>query len=310
VGEGRACERLLAQFATLFFLFFTWFVTWMYLPALMGIEVFGGSPNPSLPAESPLKRKYNAGVLASSEGMLWSSCVTLGLAFVLPRLTVAIGEMRVFVVLEALHVVLIVAIAGVSDPHAAVWYIALLGAPFSAFLVIPYALVGRAAKATHGSAGKVMATMNLFMCLPELVVSIGLGPIVAAADGSMRVPMRVAALSCAVAVAIIAFAFPTGWRGGGCAAACRDATPAPNEPPAQAWTATVPPALPLSQGTGQAVVPCRGLAECTSDAEASPALITQLSSSLQAAHAKLEEQCRMLEAQEERLSRLEAAVLH
>ena len=43
-----------------------------------------------------------------------------------------------------------------------------------AFLVIPYAFVGRAAAQTS-KAGAFMATMNLFMCLPELLVSLVLG---------------------------------------------------------------------------------------------------------------------------------------
>ena len=84
--------------------------------------------------------------------------------------------------------------------------------PFSAFLVIPYALVGRHAKAS-GHAGKVMATMNLFMCLPELVVSLVLGPIVAATGGSMRVPLLVGALSVGVCVVILTRGFDEGWEG-------------------------------------------------------------------------------------------------
>ena len=127
------------MFATLFFLFFTWFATWMYLPALMGIDVYGGSPDPGLADNSTLKQQYNEGVLASSEGtlgascvtlaltltltptptlalyagMLGASCVTLALAFVVPRATIALGEMRVFFQLEVLHVLLLLGIATV-----------------------------------------------------------------------------------------------------------------------------------------------------------------------------------------------------
>ena len=43
-------------------------------------------------------------------------------------------------------------LASLSSHALALANIALLGAPFSAFLVIPYALVGRAAKATDGGA--------------------------------------------------------------------------------------------------------------------------------------------------------------
>ena len=51
------------------------------------------------------------------------------------------------------------------------------------------------------------------MCLPELVVSLVLGPIVAGAGGSMRVPMLVGAVSCAAATLVIFFGFEDGWHG-------------------------------------------------------------------------------------------------
>eukprot|EP00966_Prymnesium_polylepis_P030694 714572-Prymnesium_polylepis.1 len=62
------------MFAVLFCLFFTWFTTWLYLPAFMGIEVYGGSPNPALADNSTLKHDYNEGARASSFGMLGASC--------------------------------------------------------------------------------------------------------------------------------------------------------------------------------------------------------------------------------------------
>ena len=48
-----------------------------------------------------------------------------------------------------------------------------------------------------------MATMNLFLCLPELLVSLVLGPVVAAAGDSMRVPMLVGAVACLAAAALV-----------------------------------------------------------------------------------------------------------
>ena len=58
------------------------------------------------------------------------------------------------------------------------------------------------------------------------VVSLVLGPIVAAAHGSMRVTMLAAALSCGIAVAIIGLTFTDGWQGAGAAALCERAPPA------------------------------------------------------------------------------------
>ena len=107
----------------------------------------------------------------------------------------------------------------VLTTHAlAIANIAALGIPFSAFLVIPYALVGRCAKAS-GHAGKVMATMNLFMCLPELVVSLIVSPLVGALGGSLRLPMVVSGVACFAATGVIFFGFSDGWHGKWCARA-------------------------------------------------------------------------------------------
>lgn len=51
-------------------------------------------------------------------------------------------------------------------------------------------------------AGQYMATMNLFLCLPELLVSLVIGP-AASASGSMRLPLLVGSVWCAVAAAVI-----------------------------------------------------------------------------------------------------------
>jgi len=45
--------------------------------------------------------------------------------------------------------------------------------------------------------------MNLFICLPELLVSLAVGPLVAAMGDSMRAPMLIACGSCVVAVGLV-----------------------------------------------------------------------------------------------------------
>ena len=48
-----------------------------------------------------------------------------------------------------------------------------------------------------------MATMNLFLCLPELLVSLVVGPITTATGDSMRTPMMVGAVTCLMAVGLV-----------------------------------------------------------------------------------------------------------
>ena len=74
-----------------------------------------------------------------------------------------------------------------------------------------------------------MATMNLFMCLPELLVSLVISPAVAALGGSLRVPLVVGAIACCGALAAVFLGFKQGWRGSWCSAST---TPQPRTLPA------------------------------------------------------------------------------
>ncbi|KAL1511276.1 hypothetical protein AB1Y20_006084 [Prymnesium parvum] len=241
-----------AVFAALFCLFFAWFTTWMYMPAFMGVEIYGGDPTaqavtadpasslnltsalppqlPLLPPSSPppvglsnatagypsspplptpahtaaaALRLYNDGVRANSLGMTLASVLTLLLAPLLP-LVARLGEGLTWLLLELVHAVVLMLAAFTTLPSVAVGCVALFGAPFAAFLVIPYSIVGRAA-AEGDSRGVYMATMNLFLCLPELLVSLVLGPVVSMAGGSLRVPLFIAAAATLVGAAIIAW---------------------------------------------------------------------------------------------------------
>ena len=101
--------------------------------------------------------------------------VTLVCAPTLPAASRRWGEGRVLLALELLHAALLLATAFVTQRALAIAAIAGLGLPFAGFLVIPYSIVGRAAAKTSG-AGQYMATMNLFLCLPELLVSLAAAP--------------------------------------------------------------------------------------------------------------------------------------
>ncbi|EOD15582.1 hypothetical protein EMIHUDRAFT_459279 [Emiliania huxleyi CCMP1516] len=175
ISHVRSTWHVRATFATLFSMFVGWFITWMYLPAFMGGSVYG---------------------------MTLASLVTL-----------------VFLCLELMHTLLLILLGtSIATPGPAIAAIAALGLPFAGrrpimprFLVIPYAIVGRAAAESSGAgvdgrhwtrAGQYMATMNLFLCLPELLVSLVIGP-AASASGSMRLPLLVGSVWCAVAAAVI-----------------------------------------------------------------------------------------------------------
>jgi solute carrier family 45 protein 1/2/4 len=205
----RVPKSVRCMFAVLFCIFCAWYTTWTFLPAYFGEVVFGGSSDPALLDADPLKAAYVEGARAYSLGNSIGAAVTLVAAGLLPLATVAVGEMRLFLALEVLHLAL-VAVHCTRIPvrsHAtAVVSVALLGLPFSAFMLIPYAYVGRAANSSKAP-GVYMSLMNLMLCFPELAVSLYSGPLIAAFDGSLRAPLMVGAAGCLVAVCTIALFF-------------------------------------------------------------------------------------------------------
>ena len=194
--------RVRAVFAILFALFFSWFTTWTYLPSYMGVVVFGGSadPDPGPDADALLER-YDAGARAYSTGMMFASGVTLLLSLLLPIAVRRLGDGLVFLLAEIVHVAVLFAATRLSDPPLAVANVALLGVPFAAFLVVPYAIVCRAAAATD-SRGAYLATMNLCLCLPELCVPLVMTPLLSLTH-SHHAPILAAAVSCAAGVLLI-----------------------------------------------------------------------------------------------------------
>lgn len=97
--------------------------------------------------------------------------ITLVCAPTLPAASRRWGEGRVLLALELLHVALLLTTAFATQRTLAIAAIVGLGLPFAGVLVIPYTIVGQAAAKTSG-AGQYMATMNLFLCLPELLLSL------------------------------------------------------------------------------------------------------------------------------------------
>ena len=104
-----------------------------------------------------------------------AAAITLACAPALPSASKRWGEGRVLLALELLHAALLLTAAFATRRALAIAAIVGLGLPFAGVLVIPYTIVGQAAAKTSG-AGHYMATMHLFLRLPELLVSLAAWP--------------------------------------------------------------------------------------------------------------------------------------
>ena len=144
--------------------------------------------------------------------------------------------------------------------------------------------------------------------LPELVVSLLVGPLLAATNSSMRLPPLLGALSATVAIAILLTSFPNGWSGRWLTRSATPAPPASPSPPAVELPAArdgaaaevrSAPAMPLE---ALAVLEAQVAAACEREAALEQTVVE-----LRAAVAAQEEHTReALHVYEERLRALEA----
>lgn len=184
---------------------FAWFVSWMYIPAYMGVEVMGGDPGAAEGTE-PQKLYVRGADLLASRAMLIQSTMSLFLCPLFPTFMRWFGGAWVWVFCELLHATVYFATWTIRDPVLAVADLGFQGFAWAAFLVVPYTMMGREAQGSSpGNEALYMSVMNLALCFPEILASAIVGPVVDMAGGSSTAPMVLAGFAALVAAVILGF---------------------------------------------------------------------------------------------------------
>jgi maltose/moltooligosaccharide transporter len=150
---------------------FTWsalFIMWIYTTPIVTSRVFG--------APDPASASYNEG--ANWVGVLfavYNGVATLW-AFVLPGLAARIGRRNTHVVGLLCGAAGFASFLVVRDPHVLIASMVLVGIAWASILTMPYAILAGALP--QDKLGVYMGLFNVFIVLPQLVVSSIMGEVV------------------------------------------------------------------------------------------------------------------------------------
>ncbi|QHL90783.1 MFS transporter [Sphingomonas changnyeongensis] len=152
--------------------FFTWsalFIMWIFTTPVVTQRFFGAA---------------DAGSAAYQDGADWVG-VLFGVyngvaalaAFALPRAARRLGARNAHIVCLTLGAAGFAAFLAVDRPMALIVPMALIGIAWAAILTLPYAILANALPAAR--LGTYMGLFNIFIVLPQLIVSSVMGPVVA-----------------------------------------------------------------------------------------------------------------------------------
>lgn len=163
---------------------FGFFCLFIFFSPMVAAKVFGAAPN------TP---EYDRGIAWASWCYLALNVVCFLSSLALGRLTQAWPKRRVHAMSLILGGCAMAAIALAKDRYSVMAAMALLGVCWASTLSLPYALLSGSVPAERY--GLFMGAFNIFICLPQIVCSLVMGPVVAAAGGDKALAMLLGGVS-------------------------------------------------------------------------------------------------------------------
>jgi solute carrier family 45 protein 1/2/4 len=159
------------------FVWYGWFCYLVYIVPFSGIEVFHGDARPEVPESNPAKRAYDNGRRLVSQALVLNSLVSLLSSWVIGALMKRVNIRYLYTIMILFQSILFILMISVKSPITLWITIACLGVPWSATLIIPYSIAGQLASGST-NAGFLMSTLNIAICIPQIVLSLSSGAII------------------------------------------------------------------------------------------------------------------------------------
>jgi len=175
-----------------------WFTYILYITAWVGTDIFHGDPSSSDPV---LVAKFEEGVRRASLGMALNAVVTVIASLVLPKLADKIGIRPCYCAGQLVLAGCLISTIFVTTEFEALAVIAVCGIPWAVVMVFPFTLVSMAVD--ESQAGTYMGVLNIFVVLPQLCVSVGIGQVVRLFHGNLAAPLFVGGVSSIIAAGFV-----------------------------------------------------------------------------------------------------------
>jgi len=157
--------------AVQFFVWVGWFTYLVYITDWVGEQIYGGDPHADEGTEA--RKLFDHGVSQASLALTYNAVVTMVFSACLPKLISLLGIKLVYFIG---NMVLCVCLTSTIFIHSNVFAsiaIACFGIPWSVTMVLPFTIIGQGVDVSQS--GLYMGALNIFVVLPQLVVSVSIG---------------------------------------------------------------------------------------------------------------------------------------
>jgi len=195
VGMPKAMRRVcLVQFFT----WVAWFTYLLYMTAWVGTSIFHGDPNSD---DERVKHLFDEGVRRAALGMAVNAVVTMIVSLILPKAADVIGIRPLYCFGQCVLALCLIMTVFVKTEVGAIILISACGIPWAVVMVFPFTLVSMAVNVSE--AGKYMGSLNIFVVLPQICVSVGIGWIIRFFDGNYAAALGTGGLSAVISAFLV-----------------------------------------------------------------------------------------------------------
>lgn len=167
--------------AVQFFAWFGWFTFMLYITTWVGENVFDGDP--SCPPGSSGLLLFQEGVRFGALGLTIFSAVTVVCSVLFPLLCRIVGIRLVFFTCQIVLAICLFLTLWVKSRGGAIVLIAACGIPWTAVMVFPFTIVAMNVEAKDS--GLFMGVLNIFVVIPQILVSVVVGFVVLYFNGNV-----------------------------------------------------------------------------------------------------------------------------
>eukprot|EP01114_Cavostelium_apophysatum_P015020 TRINITY_DN4012_c1_g1_i1.p2 TRINITY_DN4012_c1_g1~~TRINITY_DN4012_c1_g1_i1.p2 ORF type:complete len:252 (-),score=58.83 TRINITY_DN4012_c1_g1_i1:44-799(-) len=186
---------------TTFFTWVGWFTFFLYITTWMAVNIYGGDP--VAPDDSPQKNLFDQGVRNGAFALILNSAVSMVFSLLCPPLIRWVGLRVIWFFALVVMVACLFMPLFVKSKVAADILIAAYGVPWTIVLVAPFLVVASSVEETD--VGLYLGVCNIFVVLPQLLVSAGIGTVIEYFKGDVAYALAVGGVSAIVAAISVFF---------------------------------------------------------------------------------------------------------
>ncbi|KAN0035775.1 hypothetical protein ACTA71_005066 [Dictyostelium dimigraforme] len=165
-----------------FFSWIGWFSFVLFITTWVGVNVFGGDPN--APEYSDSRVLFQDGVRWGSLALTISSGITIAVSLLIPFLVKFIDMKYIYIGGNLLQCIFFALFYFVDSKIGSILLIASTGIPWAVVMILPFSIVGMGVE-DNESSGLNIGTLNIFVVVPQMVVSLGISLILDLSKGNV-----------------------------------------------------------------------------------------------------------------------------